>query len=111
MIVFVVCVIGVIVLFILDDLCSDQINLKAMDFSSWFEFSLLSATTVVTCWVYYQITLLDVNPHPISFLDDLLLFICLPSFFLYFFVNIFAASSAEENVAGMILSNSLMVKI
>ena len=28
------------------------------------------------------------NPNPISMLDDLLLFICIPSFFLYTFFNL-----------------------
>ena len=28
------------------------------------------------------------NPHPISMLDDLLLFICIPPFFLYTFLKI-----------------------
>ena len=29
---------------------------------------------------------LDVNPHPISFLDDLLLILCLPSFIAFFLI-------------------------
>lgn len=31
---------------------------------------------------YYQIRQLDVNHHPISLLDDLLLFICIPAFYM-----------------------------
>jgi len=40
----------------------------------------------VSLLAYFIISTLDVNPHPISFLDDMLLFMCLPFFFLYFFV-------------------------
>ena len=36
----------------------------------------------------FKIAHLEVNPHPISMLDDLLLFICIPSFFLYTFFKI-----------------------
>ena len=35
-----------------------------------------------------KIARLEVNPHPISMLDDLLLFICIPSFFLHTFFNL-----------------------
>jgi hypothetical protein len=54
---------------------------------------------------------LDVNPHPISFLDDFLLFVCLPSFFVYGFINIMpvffnpAAAPLEQ-----VLKNILMVE-
>jgi hypothetical protein len=29
---------------------------------------------------------LDVNPHPVSFLDDMLLILCLPSFITFFLI-------------------------
>ena len=32
---------------------------------------------------YNKLARLDINSHPISFLDDLLLFVCMPAFFLY----------------------------
>ena len=32
---------------------------------------------------YHKLMRLDINIHPISFLDDLLLFVCMPAFFLY----------------------------
>ena len=46
-----------------------------------------------TIWVYYCISKLDVNPNPISFLDDMLLLICLPSIFLYCGLNLVAAGA------------------
>ncbi|XP_077292403.1 proton channel OtopLc-like isoform X2 [Arctopsyche grandis] len=37
---------------------------------------------VAAVFAYYQIRRLDVNPHPISLLDDLLLFVCIPAFYM-----------------------------
>lgn len=37
---------------------------------------------VVAVLAYYQIRKLDINPHPISLLDDLLLFVCIPAFYM-----------------------------
>ena len=39
-------------------------------------------------FLLFQIAGLEVNPHPISMLDDLLLFLCIPSFFLYTFLKV-----------------------
>merc|ERR1719400_1627284 len=41
---------------------------------------------VASAYAYYIVACLEVNPHPISLLDDLLLFFCLPAFFFYVFV-------------------------
>ena len=40
--------------------------------------------------LYYKIAQRDVNPNPISFLDDLLLIICLPAFFLFGILSLVA---------------------
>jgi hypothetical protein len=58
--------------------------------------------------VYIKIGRLDINPHPISFLDDLLLFICVPSFFLYCMFSTLPGL-AEENFVGNLLTNLLLV--
>ena len=47
------------------------------------KISVLSIILIATVYVYYVLAHFDVNPEPISFLDDMLLFLCLPSFFLY----------------------------
>jgi hypothetical protein len=53
-----------------------------------------------------------VNPNPISFLDDMLLFICLPSFFLYGIFNMIAAIGYETTeLRGSFGTNLLMVRI
>ena len=46
----------------------------------------MSILTIASLHAYYIVACLDVNPAPISFLDDMLLFFCLPSFFMYFIV-------------------------
>ena len=47
---------------------------------------IISILIIATAYAYFVIVKFDVNPHPISFLDDMLLFLCLPSFFLYAFI-------------------------
>ena len=58
-------------------------NSVAITVGNSLQISVLSILTLATLYAYYSITRFDVNPDPISFLDDLLLFFCLPSFFLY----------------------------
>ncbi len=61
--------------------------------------------------VYIKIAHLDINPHPINFLDDLLLFICIPSFFMYCLFSAMPVM-ADENTgfAGNIVTNTLLVR-
>lgn len=47
-----------------------------------FEVAVLCIMIITTQLAYYQITKLDVNTHPMSFLDDVLLLIAIPAFFL-----------------------------
>ncbi|XP_041774023.1 proton channel OtopLc-like [Anopheles merus] len=46
-----------------------------------FEVTVLGIMIFATIAAYYQTTRLDINPHPISRLDDVLLFIAIPAFF------------------------------
>ena len=48
----------------------------------YLKISVLIILIFVSIVAYYIIAQFDVNPDPISFLDDMLLFLCLPSFFL-----------------------------
>ena len=50
------------------------------------QITINSILILVTLYTYYVVCQFDINPHPISFLDDLLLFFCIPSFFLYAYV-------------------------
>jgi hypothetical protein len=46
-----------------------------------FELTVLVIMIITTILAYYQTSKLDINPHPISRLDDMLLFIAIPAFF------------------------------
>ncbi|XP_058063545.1 proton channel OtopLc-like [Anopheles bellator] len=46
-----------------------------------FEVTVLGIMILATVAAYYQTSRLDINPHPISRLDDVLLFIAIPAFF------------------------------
>uniref|UniRef100_A0A182MVC0 Otopetrin n=1 Tax=Anopheles culicifacies TaxID=139723 RepID=A0A182MVC0_9DIPT len=46
-----------------------------------FEVTVLGIMIVATVAAYFQTSKLDINPHPISRLDDVLLFIAIPAFF------------------------------
>ncbi|XP_050067073.1 proton channel OtopLc-like [Anopheles maculipalpis] len=46
-----------------------------------FEVTVLGIMIFATIAAYYQTSRLDINPHPISRLDDVLLFIAIPAFF------------------------------
>lgn len=62
--------------------------------------------------IYYKISGLEVNPNPISFLDDLLLLICIPSFFMFFSCSILPALTFEDSYqTGNLIANVLMVSI
>ena len=61
-----------------------------------------------TIWTYNSFYKLDLNPHPISLLDDLLLLICLPAFFIYCLLNCISGIGGH-NLEISILSNALKV--
>jgi hypothetical protein len=46
-----------------------------------------------------QLAVLDINANPVSQLDDLLLFICIPSFFLYGIFSIVPAMAYSNYMA------------
>ena len=71
----------------------------------------IKAELIQSSQCYCKIRVLDVNPSPISFLDDTLLFVCLPAHFVFAFVNVmpavFVPGTAHEAV--QIVKNALMV--
>ena len=103
-------IIGIIVFFILSgsDDCEDQKT--GLMVNEIYECILLSVMILTTLWVYRQISKLEVNPHPISFLDDLLLFVCIPSFFLYALINIMPVFQ-DIDLLPTVFTNVLMVNI
>ena len=78
-------------MYILNDGCNIQtyvIVAQIMECAIFFSMS------VACISLYYKIAQRDVNPNPISFLDDLLLIVCLPAFFLFGILSLVA------NIAG-----------
>lgn len=69
------------------------------------ELTLLVLMTVAVCVAYGQMTRLDVNRHAVSLLDDLLLFLCIPAFFLYAIFSIMPAvhSKSYLSIATIVL--------
>ena len=63
-----------------------------------FVVNLLNYHNLFSCQKLYtrRIAHLDVNPNPISFLDDLLLIICLPSSFIYSILCIVPSVTGRE---------------
>ena len=62
--------------------------------------------------LYLNLYKLDVNPHPISFLDDLLLLICLPAFFLYCVLGAYSGMDGKDTkYKSYIAANLLTVSI
>ena len=72
------------------------------------EIVMLLTMIVATIWTYYSFYKLDLNPHPISLLDDLLLLICLPAFFIYCLLNCISGISGHDLEAS-VLSHTLKV--
>ena len=82
-------IVGVIIFMTLD---SNEDNLKTTLYvDDTIETLMLIIMLVASVWVYRNIFLLDVNPSPISFLDDLLLIICQPAFLLIGIFNMVVA--------------------
>ncbi|XP_071452896.1 proton channel OtopLc-like [Hetaerina americana] len=69
------------------------------------ELTLLVVMTLTSGIAYHQISRLDINHHPVSFLDDLLLFLCIPAFFLY---AIFSIVPAVEKTSYLSITNTIL---
>nr|CAD7423612.1 unnamed protein product [Timema monikensis] len=69
---------------------------------------LLLSMMIAVVWAYFvYFRKLDVNHHPISLLDDILLFICMPAFFLY----IIASLAATIFYAGVVYNIVYIVMV
>ena len=64
---------------------------------------------IINFTLLFKIAHLEVNPHPISMLDDLLLFICIPSFFLYTFFKIAPEASGYMTARPETLFSTILV--
>ena len=79
------------------DICKDSngYNYAEVVINDSFESIMLCAMILASLWAYYGVYKLDINPNPISFLDDLLLIICIPSFFLLGLLNIISGAGGQ----------------
>ena len=98
-----VAIIGLILFFNLDKHHAKYVN-------EVVESLMLLSMITASLWFYFSLYSLDVNPHPISFLDDLLLLICLPAFFTFCVLNAISGIGGERwfiptNVLSVRLSN------
>ncbi|XP_047111749.1 proton channel OtopLc-like [Schistocerca piceifrons] len=74
-----------------------------VDVHMWTEFAILILMTVTVLFAYWQIITLDVNEHPISLLDDLLLAVCLPAYFFYAILSLYPSVVYSEIVFSIII--------
>lgn len=74
-----------------------------VDVHIWTEFSILIIMTVTVLFAYWQIMTLDVNEHPISLLDDLLLVVCLPAYFFYAILSLYPSILQSEIIFSVII--------
>ena len=88
MIMVCVAIIGLILFFTLDKNHAKYVN-------EVVESLMLLSMIAASLWFYFSLYSLDVNPHPISFLDDLLLLICLPAFFTFCVLNAISGIGGE----------------
>ena len=105
--------IGTALTFILDDAChNDEASSKACNDVLWIndsiEYVMLTSMIIASVLVYKGIFKLDVNPNPISFLDNLLLLICLPAFLLFCILNVISGSQ-ESMLKSSVPTNILIV--
>lgn len=71
------------------------------------KLSLHSVMLLAAVFAFNQLRKLDINEHPISLLDDVLLFICLPAFFLETVLSMIAT----VNIVNIIKSIDVIVMV
>ena len=88
--------IGTILYYVLSESCSgEKIEgpcKNSLIVNDTIESIMLATMIVASAMAYYNIGHLDVNPHPVSFLDDFLLLVCLPSFLIYSTLNLISGT-------------------
>ena len=81
---------GILSFIVVTGVCVVLLTMSECDYdknqliSNLLRIVVFTVLIVASAYAYYIVACLEVNPHPISLLDDLLLFFCLPMFFLYF---------------------------
>ncbi|XP_058823887.1 proton channel OtopLc-like [Topomyia yanbarensis] len=75
---------------------------------SIFEVTVLGIMTLAVILAYFQTSKLDINQHPISRLDDVLLFIAIPAFFSETFFSMIPAFENQSILNGFIIFTQLL---
>ncbi|XP_058443308.1 proton channel OtopLc-like [Malaya genurostris] len=75
---------------------------------SIFEVTVLGIMTLAAILAYFQTSKLDINQHPISRLDDVLLFIAIPAFFSETFFSMIPAFENQSILNGFIIFTQLL---
>ncbi|XP_053699297.1 proton channel OtopLc-like [Sabethes cyaneus] len=75
---------------------------------SIYEITILAIMTFAAILGYFQTTKLDINQHPISRLDDVLLFIAIPAFFSETFFSMIPAFENQSILNGFIIFTQLL---
>ena len=92
--------------------CSDPA--LAFTLGNWLQISICLVLLAATLYTYFVMSQFDINPHPISFLDDMLLFCCMPSFFLYAYFclgpSLFLAFDAEFFFRNLLIILQVLVQ-
>lgn len=78
---------------------------------STFVSLILFFMVATTAMVFYQVSKFEVNPNPISFLDDMLLLICLPFIFFYCLLMIWPAFTGHDHQAAANIITSFLTLI
>jgi len=104
-------IVGIATFFILQS--SDDCNVKdnGNTVNNSFEIAMLLALIIMTLCVYAKIVHLDVNPNPISFLDDLLLLLCVPMFFFYAVVHMAPMIKEDDNWTDLLTDILMVVQV
>ena len=92
--------------------CSDPA--LAFTLGNWLQIAICLVLLAATLYTYFVMSQFDINPHPISFLDDMLLFFCMPSFFLYAIIclgpSVFIEFEAEFFVRNLLILLQVLVQ-
>jgi len=96
---------GFIVFLVLSGSPDCDSQMFAVTLNDAIEIMFLLVMIAVSFYLYgWRIARLDVNPNPISFLDDLLLIVCLPSSFSYCILSILPSLTEDYSDPGNVMT-------
>ena len=107
LILLVLTILGCIIVVVIMDECNLE---NYLEVAIAVEASIFLIMIIASAILYFKIVRLDVNPSPISRLDDMLLLVCLPSFFLFAILQFVVVSiDSDQGVGHTDLSKILTI--